>query len=116
MGKSLSVLGLLAWLLLCAPAQAARNFPQDAQRGTLTAHKYPNYRIGAATYRLAPGGRIFNEQNLIIMPASLPNQKAEIMYRLDYQGYLSEIWLLTREEAVLNPKQGNRPRSAAPGQ
>ncbi len=116
MGKKLSVLGLLAWLLLFAPAQAARDFPQDAQRGTLTAHAYPNYRIGSATYRLAPGGRIFNQQNLIVMPASLPARKAEIMYRLDYQGYLSELWLLTREEAALNPKQDNRPRSGTPGQ
>ena len=116
MGKSLSVLGLLAWLLLFAPAQAARDFPQDALRGTLTAHAYPNYRIGSATYRLAPGGRIFNEQNLIVMPASLPARKAEIMYRLDYQGYLSEVWLLTREEAVLNPRPGNRSRSGTPRQ
>ncbi|UCH48618.1 MAG: hypothetical protein JSU95_02080 [Betaproteobacteria bacterium] len=110
MGKTLSVLGLFAWLLWLSPAQAARDFPQDARRGTLTAHEYPNYRIGTTTYRLAPGGRIFNEQNLIVMPASLPKKKAEIMYRLDYQGYLSEIWFLTREEAALNPKQSNRPR------
>jgi len=110
MGKTLSVLGLFVWLLSLTPAQAARDFPQDARRGTLTAHEYPNYRIGTASYRLSPAGRIYNEQNLIIMPVSLPARKAEIMYRLDYQGYLSAIWLLTREEARLNPKQGNRPR------
>ena len=110
MGRTLSVLGLLAWLLWATPAQAARNFPQDAQRGTLTSHEYPDYRIGTTSYRISPAGRIYNEQNLIIMPASLPNRKAEIMYRLDFQGYLSEIWLLTRDEARRNPKQGNRPR------
>lgn len=76
----------------------------------MTAHEYPNYRIGTTSYRLAPGGRIFNEQNLIIMPAALPKKKAEIMYRVDYQGQLSEIWLLTREEARLNPKRSDRPR------
>ncbi|UCD69177.1 MAG: hypothetical protein JSW48_03560 [Betaproteobacteria bacterium] len=110
MGRTLSVLVLLAWLLSLTPAQAARDFPQDARRGTLNAHQYPNYRIGTTTYRLGAGGRIFNEQNLIVMPASLPDRKAEVMYRIDFQGYLSEIWLLTREEAALNPKQGNRPR------
>ncbi len=108
MTKIFPVLALLAWLLWWPPAQAVRNFPQDALRGTLTAHTYPIYRIGSATYRLAPGGRIFNQQNLIIMPVSLTVQRAEIMYRIDHRGDLSEIWLLTREEAELNPTQGNR--------
>lgn len=104
MGKSLSVLGLLAVLTLCATATFARDFPRDARRGTITAHAYPNYRIGTVTYRLAVGGRIFNQQNLIIMPASLPRRAAEVMFRLDSSGELSAIWLLTPEEAARYPK------------
>ncbi len=115
MTKVSSVLGLLAWLLLSPLAQAARDFPQDAQRGTITAHQYPNYRIGSTTYRLAPGGRIFNQQNLIIMPVSLSRAQAEVMYRIDYLGELSEIWLLTPEEAALNPKQSDRPQPGNSG-
>ena len=98
------------------PAAAVREFPQDARRGTIESHEYPYYRIDKKTYRLAAGGRIFNEQNLIIVPVSLPRDKAEIMYRLDTRGELFAIWLLTREEAALNPKRpsapatGGRPR------
>ena len=107
MGKTLTVLGLLGWLLWLWPAQAVRDFPQQARRGTITSHQYPHYRIGSTTYRIAPGGRIYNQQNLIIMPVSLPQQKTEVMYRLDIKGELSAIWLLTREEAALIPKPGS---------
>ena len=105
MSRTLSVLGLLASLLWLSPLQAAREFPQQAQRGTLTSHQYPVYRIGSTNYRLAAGGRIFNQQNLIITPASLPKRSAEVMYRIDFRGELSSIWLLTQEEAALNPKR-----------
>ncbi len=104
MGKTLTVLGLLASLLWMAPTLAARDFPQQAKRGTITSHQYPHYRIGSTTYRLASGGRIFNEQNLIVMPASLQRRQVEVMYRLDFRGELSAIWLLTPEEAERIPK------------
>jgi len=94
---------LLFGLLLCwSVAEAARNFPQNAKRGTITEHQYPHYRIGSATYRIATGGRIIDQHNRIIMPASFYG-KAEVMYRLDNRGELSVIWLLTPEEAALHP-------------
>ena len=114
MGKTLSVLGLLASLLWIAPAGAVREFPQEAKRGTINSHQYPLYRIDGNSYRIAAGGRIYNEQNLIIMPVSLPKRKAEIMYRLDFRGELSAVWLLTREEAALNPKPGTAPAPGGP--
>ncbi len=95
---------LLCALLLCGlAAQAARDFPPNARRGTITEHQYPNYRIDSSNYRISAGGRIYNRDNLIIMPASFEG-KAEVMYRLDMNGDLSAIWLLTREEAALYPK------------
>lgn len=94
---------LLFGLLLCWPvAEAARNFPQNAQRGTITEHQYPLYKIGYATYRIAAGGRIIDQHNRIIMPASFYGQ-AEVMYRLDNRNELSVIWLLTPEEIALHP-------------
>jgi hypothetical protein len=83
---------------------AARNFPQGAQRGELTAHQYPYYTIDKKTRRLAVGGKIYNHHNLIIMSVSLQAQKAEIMYSLDTNGQLSAIWLLTPSEAARYPK------------
>ena len=60
-------------------------------------------KIGDKIYRLAPGSRIFNQQNLIIMPAALQTQSAPVMYILDMGGDLSRIWLLTRDEAAQHP-------------
>jgi hypothetical protein len=93
---------LFGLLLCCSVADAARNFPQNAQRGTITEHQYPLYKIGYATYRIAAGGRIIDQHNRIIMPASFYG-KAEVMYRLDGRGELSVIWLLTPEEVALHP-------------
>jgi len=90
--------------LACATqACAERYFPEQARRGELKAYKYPSMKIGNKTYRLAVGSRIFNQQNLIIMPASLQVQKAPIMYQLDMRGDLSKVWLLTGEEAARRP-------------
>ena len=90
--------------LACATqAWAERNFPEQAKRGELRAYEYPSMKIGDRVYRLAPGSRIINQQNLIIMPASLQVQTAPIMYMLDIGGDLSRIWLLTEDEAAQHP-------------
>jgi hypothetical protein len=90
---------------LMSPAFPARNFPEKAVRGELKSHDFPYVKIDYKTLRLAPGGRIFNQQNLIIMPASLQPQTAQIMYTTDMNGDLSRVWLLTDEEAAQYPIQ-----------
>ena len=94
-----------AILVLAGATQAfaERTFPEQAQRGELKAYEYPSMKIGDNVYRLSPGSRIFNQQNLIIMPASLQVQTAPVMYLLDMSGDLSRIWLLTGEEAARLP-------------
>ena len=100
---------LLAFLvsilaLLCsAHAWAERNFPQNALRGDMKGYEYPAMKIGDRIYRLSPGSRIFNEQNRIVMPASLESRKTPIMYQLDMRGDLSQVWLLTADEALRFP-------------
>jgi hypothetical protein len=94
-----------AILVLAGAAQAfaERNFPEQAMRGELKAYEYPLMKIGDNVYRLSPGSRIFNQQNLIIMPASLQVQTAPVMYMLDMSGDLSRVWLLTGDEAARRP-------------
>ncbi|MGH8768785.1 MAG: hypothetical protein ACREVT_11500 [Burkholderiales bacterium] len=87
--------------LIAAPSAALeRMFPPNANRGELKAHQYPLYKIGSRSYRMSAGGRIFSQQNLIIMPVSLQQQTAQIMYAVDMNGQLSAIWLLTPAEAA----------------
>jgi hypothetical protein len=100
-------------VLACATqAFADRNFPERALRGDIKAYEYPAMKIGDRIYRLSPGSRIYNRQNLIIMPASLQVQTAPIMYTLDTRGDLASVWLLTLEEAARRPL----PKPATPPQ
>jgi hypothetical protein len=94
---------VMSFLIVAPSAALDRFFPPNASRGELNAHQYPLYRIGDRSYRMSPGGRIFSQQNLIIMPASLQQQTAQIMYAVDINGQLSAIWLLTPEEAKKYP-------------
>lgn len=94
-------------------AQVLREFPADAKRGVLEAHEYPNYRIGKITYRISAGGRIRDQQNRIVMPVSLPAQKADVIYRIDINGQLSAIWLLTSDEIKRFPRPPE-PKPAKP--
>ena len=89
---------------VCATqACAERVFPDQARRGDIKAYQYPAMKIGDRVYRLAAGSRLYNQQNLIIMPASLQIQTAPVMYILDIGGDLSRIWLLTQDEAAQHP-------------
>ncbi|HWA12686.1 MAG TPA: hypothetical protein VHA15_06310 [Burkholderiales bacterium] len=109
---------LLACLLSLAaaiPAFAERNFPQRAKRGEMTAFQYPYMKVNGRTLHMSAGSRIFNEQNLIIMPASLQAQKAQIMFALDIAGDLSEVWLLSAEEAKARPLPKPLPAAGGTG-
>ena len=88
----------LATMLMPA-ADAVRKFPANAQRGEIKAHQYPYYTIGKTTYRMGAGGKIVNEQNMIVMPASVQRQTAHVMYTVDVGGNLHRVWLLTPAEA-----------------
>jgi hypothetical protein len=103
--KKIQFVCFAALLVLAGATQAfaERTFPEQAKRGDLKAYEYPSMKIGDRVYRLSPGSRIFNEQNLIIMPASLQVQTAPVMYMLDMSGDLSRLWLLTGEEAARVP-------------
>jgi hypothetical protein len=91
---------LVAAALTALEARAERNFPAKAQRGEISAHRYPYYTIDKKVRRLAVGGKIYNEHNMIVMPASVQTQKLQVMYLLDVNGDLAAIWLLTPAEAA----------------
>src|SRR5258708_32360361 len=95
-----------AILVLAGATQAfaQRSFPDQARRGDLKAYEYPSMKIGDNIYRLSPGSRIFNERNLIIMPASLQIQAAPVMFMRDIRGDLSRICRLRRDQAAQHPR------------
>ena len=85
-------------LLASLPAFAARTLPPDAKFVKGAQFSHPYVTLDNETLRLAAGGKIYNEQNLIIMPAAAP-AKADVLYKTDPNGQISQIWILTDEES-----------------
>jgi hypothetical protein len=101
MSKARRLAGTLAVLMVAAAAQAqmpARMIPPDAPRGTFTAGPLPTVTIDGKPMRLAPGARILNQDNLTVTPNLVP-ANALVRYRLDQQGKIRTVWILTPEEA-----------------
>jgi hypothetical protein len=90
---------LVALLALPEAAWSERQLPKDASFGEMTRFAYPLVTIGKRTFRMAPGGKIYDQQNLIIMPAAAPG-RANVLFKLDTAGDLSGVWLLTAQEAA----------------
>ncbi len=91
---------LVMCLALCAvtPAIAQQQLPQDAKFVAKAQFNYPFVKLSKQILRLAVGGKIYNEQNLIIMPNTAPST-ADVAYRVDTNGEISQIWILTPEES-----------------
>jgi hypothetical protein len=81
-----------------AVALAERPLPGDAKFAEDAEFSYPYVRANKRTLRLAVGVRIYNERNLIVMPATAP-AKANVLFKTDINGDVSRVWILTDDEA-----------------
>jgi hypothetical protein len=81
-----------------AIAVAARSLPSDATFAGSAEFKYPYVKANKQVLRLAVGVRIYNERNLIVMPATVP-AKANVLFKTDINGDVSRVWILTDDEA-----------------
>ncbi len=93
----------LIGLILSATALSAfafeRPFPITAKRGTMSPAVYPTIVVDGATRRLSAGGRIWNANNLIQMPATLRSGDYVVNYTETLQGDIDRMWILTPQEA-----------------
>ncbi len=93
--------GATVALLFAAAVSAqivSRFIPADAPRGRFTPAQFPEVTINGKPLRLAPGARILMPNNLTVTP----NQVAAntlVRYRLDAQGLVHTVWVLSPEEA-----------------
>jgi len=92
-------LGSIAVAALIATALAARQLPPDARFTEDAVFDYPYVTVGGNTLRLAVGGKIYNQRNMIITPTSAPSTAAAL-YKTDFRGEISQVWILTDEEAA----------------
>lgn len=96
--------GLLLATALPAHAQVQRNFPATALRGELRVTQPPEVLLNGAPARLAPGARIRDTQNMMVMSGALAGGSPLVVnYTLDTQGGVLDVWLLTERERARQP-------------
>ncbi|WP_151636798.1 hypothetical protein [Noviherbaspirillum aerium] len=95
----LLLLSLLSVAMLPAAHAFERPFPAQAKRGKMTPGAFPEIVIEGRTRQLAPGARIWNEDNLVQMPASLRGSGLAVNYTEDANGHIDRVWILTAAEA-----------------
>jgi len=97
-----SSLALMLALALPATAQV-RNFTAQALRGSVVFGTPPEVTLNGKPARLAPGARVRDENNMLLLPAALVGRKAVVNYTTELEGMLLDVWMLTRAEADRKP-------------
>ncbi len=80
---------------------AVREFPKAALRGELMVLMTPEITLDGKPERLAPGVRILDPQNQLVLSATLTQQPLLVNYLRDNTGQVQQVWLLSSEEARL---------------
>lgn len=103
--------GLLTSLPAPAQAQmlpttgAARNFPEAAVRGTLVVTGQGMADVNGKALRMAPGMRLFNAENALVMLHTVIGQKLTVNYLIEQStGLLLTAWVLSSAEAAQERK------------
>ncbi len=91
-------------MLASFSALAGRAFPADAHPGRLQGVEYPLVRIDGKVLQLSPGAVVYDQNNLSIVGGMLP-QSASVYYRVDGQGQVRNIWILSPEEQASAPSR-----------
>jgi hypothetical protein len=119
---SWTALILVALCALTAPAAAqepvqtqneaalgGRNFPVGTLRGRFMVVNAPEIQLDGQPERLSPGARIRSAQQMLVMPAALTGQNLLVNYKRDAAGMVSEVWILTPEEAQAKRETAEKP-------
>lgn len=92
--SALSLLAPAGW----AQETVARRFPAHALRGTLTFTSPPDVTLEGLSVRLAPGARIRDTRNLLVVMGALAGQTLVTHYTVGLDGLLHEVWILRPDE------------------
>ena len=93
-------LAIAAFAGFCAVASAQlRSIPEDAKQAKVRHVQDMLIELDGAPQRLAPGAQIRDAANRVIVPTALP-AGAQVKYRLDADGQVRQVWILTPEEAA----------------
>lgn len=97
------LLVFVVWLSASsAMAQGTRILPGNVVAGELQGVNYPYVKISDKVWRLAPGSRIRDRDNRIVLPASAP-QSGRVVFNFDSLGQVLGLWVLTPQELPFHP-------------
>ena len=109
----LMLLALASPVLSLVHAQAVRNFPATALRGEMLIGASSVVLLNGSPTRLAPGVRIRDEGNLILLSDMLQGRKLVVNYTTDLHGQPLDVWILTPAERARVPWPRNLTEAAA---
>ena len=101
--RRLLFLAAACLLALPAAAQVQRNFPQNALRGAIVFGQAPEITLNGQPARLAPGTRIRDMNNMVIVPSGVLDARFLVHYTIDLYGLVKDVWILTPQEAANKP-------------
>ena len=94
----LALLPALFWAVSVLAQARPSPIPQDSKRGYIRHVREMAVTVDDKAMQLAAGAIIRNQQNLIIVPVTIPREGAWAAYNLDRDGQIFRVWLLTRDE------------------
>ena len=102
---ALPLVAALATLCVAAPAAAqSRVFNQNTLRGAIVFGDDRQLKLNGRLTSLTPGARVRDQNNTIVLAASLSGAKFLVNYTLDMGGeQVREVWILTPDEAAMRP-------------
>ena len=108
-------LALAAACLLALPvaAQVQRNFPANAFRGAIVFGAAPDITLNGQPARLAPGTRIRDVNNMMMVPSAVYGGRFLVHYTIDPFGLVKDVWVLSTDEAANKPWPRNADEAAA---
>jgi hypothetical protein len=94
-------LALAAAWVTAGHAQFSRQLPAEGKLGQLVGQQqpFPLLQINKQVVRLAPGGRIYDQNNRTILHTLLP-ESATVLFVQDMNGDISHVYILRPEELV----------------
>ena len=92
-------LALAAAWVATGHAQLSRQLPSGGKLGELVNQQqpFPLLQINNQVVRLAPGGRIYDQNNRTILHTLLP-ERAAVLFVQDMNGDISHVYILRPEE------------------
>ena len=106
--RSLMTLAGLAFCSLAQAQNAPRNFPDSALRGTMVVTQPPVITMDGQVAQLAPGARIKNADNLLVLSGAIVGQPLTVNYTVEPHGLVHQVWILTEAEAAEKRKRAGQ--------